>query len=178
MSSSHDAATADKVVRPLTVVIDGPSGSGKTTMADEFAIKLAPNGTVSILHMEDLYAGWQGLAHGIETAEKLIAKRAAGEELTWQRYDWSLHEFTEWITIPAEHIVILEGCGSLVAQTEEIADIRIWLDAEEELRKKRAFSRGGENYEEFWDVWNAQFEQYVSTSNPQSRANLMLRSNL
>ena len=48
--------------RPGTpvVCVDGPAGSGKTTLAAALA---ASRPAATVVHMDDLYPGWDGLPH-------------------------------------------------------------------------------------------------------------------
>ena len=43
--------------RPI-IAIDGPAGAGKTTLATNIHLALYPNYTSTIIHMDDLYNGW------------------------------------------------------------------------------------------------------------------------
>ena len=38
--------------------IDGPAGAGKTTYAATLEAELSLKGTVKVIHMDDLYNGW------------------------------------------------------------------------------------------------------------------------
>ncbi len=40
------------------IAIDGPAGAGKTTLATNLALALAQDLRVQIIHMDDLYDGW------------------------------------------------------------------------------------------------------------------------
>ena len=41
------------------IAIDGPAGAGKTTLAHEIFLALSPKMTVNVIHMDDLYDGWE-----------------------------------------------------------------------------------------------------------------------
>src|SRR5699024_4108947 len=49
------------------VLVDGTSGAGKTTAARD----LAAGTGARVLHMDDLYAGWEGMAHAMATLERI-----------------------------------------------------------------------------------------------------------
>ena len=41
------------------IAIDGPAGAGKTTLAAKFFDEFSTTKTVALIHMDDLYAGWE-----------------------------------------------------------------------------------------------------------------------
>lgn len=50
------------------VLIDGRSGSGKTTLTERLVARQRLDGVgVQVMHVEDLYPGWDGLAAGSES---------------------------------------------------------------------------------------------------------------
>lgn len=155
-----------------TFVIDGPSGSGKTTLAAEIEQQWGRTTPLQVIHMDDLYPGWSGLAQGAHTAEELMRERALGKDVPWQRYDWGREEFTETFVVLAHLPLLVEGCGSLSSGVEDLTQARLWLGADDELRRERALSRAGENFAEHWNEWDAQFEHFVALHNPQSHATL------
>ena len=50
----------------------------------------------------------------------------------------------------------------------------IWVDADPEVRRRRALARDGAAYEPHWDRWSAQEEAYASRERPRERAALVL----
>jgi pantothenate kinase-related protein Tda10 len=73
------ATTAREVVRRTLAVparlgagrllcIDGPAGSGKTTLAGEVAAEAMAEMSVAVVHLDDVYPGWDGLAEGVRGA--------------------------------------------------------------------------------------------------------------
>ena len=55
------AALADlckEKLRPV-IAIDGPAGAGKTTLAHEIFLALSNKMSVQVIHMDDLYDGWE-----------------------------------------------------------------------------------------------------------------------
>lgn len=155
-------------------LIEGPSGSGKTTLASQLQQHLTAHlgSNVAVLHLDELYPGWGGLAQGSALAAELLEQRAAGQALRWQSYNWATGQLEGWHELTAGHPLIVEGCGALNAATAAHADVRIWLDAPAELRQQRAFSRGGEDYEQHWTHWDEQYAAYVATHRPRAFANM------
>ena len=155
------------------ILIDGPSGVGKTTLASQLQQQHAAQGIEPfVLHLDDLYPGWNGLQAGSDAAGELLQARARGEMMRWQRYDWAAGEPAEWVELEPGHPLIVEGCGALNAATAEHAAVRIWLDAPYRLRRDRALGRGGEDYDAHWAVWDAQYDEYLRTHRPRAFANV------
>ncbi|UOQ58018.1 hypothetical protein MUN78_04025 [Leucobacter allii] len=102
------------------VILDGRSGSGKTSLAARIAERFRADGRpAAVLHVEDLYPGWDGLALG---------SRAVSEALTtgvYRRYDWEARAFAERVPVPAGVPLIIEGCGALTAANLAAAVARV-----------------------------------------------------
>ncbi|HET7069701.1 MAG TPA: 4-amino-4-deoxy-L-arabinose transferase, partial [Nocardioides sp.] len=65
--------------------VDGPAGSGKTTLAAEVA-SLA--GGAAVIHMDDLFEGWRGLAQVDDQLGTLLRPLAEGFPGSYRRWDW------------------------------------------------------------------------------------------
>ena len=58
----------------MIVLVDGPSGSGKTTLATRLGILLR----LPVIHMDDFYPGWSGLAAGSDIIAASVLKTTGG----------------------------------------------------------------------------------------------------
>jgi len=68
------------------VAVDGPSGAGKTDFAAVLTERLPG---AQLLHMDDLYPGWDGLAQAVTDLHALIlAPLAGGRHPAYRRWDW------------------------------------------------------------------------------------------
>ncbi len=158
---------------PVTVLIDGPSGAGKTHLADSLEVHWPAGRSVVILHLDDVYPGWQGLqAASGQVANAFAPARAAAEAVTYSRWDWTAGVFAEQHTIPAESDLIIEGCGAITAASANLASLSVWVDEADEIRRVQALSRGGEDFERHWDEWEEQFAAFVLRENPQAHASM------
>lgn len=160
------------------VLIDGASGTGKTTLAAELAARWPESREVAVIHMDDLYGGWTGLAAGILALEvSFFASRVQGDDAHLRTYEWASGQWKGGPTIPAHVDVIVEGCGAFGAAQASTADVRIWLDAPLDLRRARALGRGEEDFERHWDEWESQFAQYLVRCAPVNVASLRVDAN-
>lgn len=166
---------AETLPQTGVVLIDGPSGAGKSTLADllvaEWPGRLAP----TLVRMDDIYPGWNGLDAGVWQLERfLLVPRQRGEVGAWQRYDWATEAPGDWNAVPADRPLIVEGCGTLAAAHEALSDIRVWIDADDRVRKQRALDRDGDVFRAHWDQWDSEWHDYVAREQPVRQATLRL----
>lgn len=162
---------------PLTVVIDGPSGSGKTTLAAQLERDWPAQRTVQVLHMDDIYPGWQGLETASAIIENLvIAARVAGRDVSLPSWNWELSQPGEMIRISSDRDLIIEGCGSLRRTVAKVVSHTFWVEEPDDIRKARALARGNEDFEAHWDEWDAQFREFESREDPRAHASVIVGS--
>lgn len=147
--------------RTTITIIDGRSGSGKT----ELSARLAGETGARVIHMDDLYGGWSGLATGSRLLERaILAPLAAGRTAHWQRWDWAAGDWGESDRAEPGGSLIIEGCGSLTLASREHADRAIWLEAPEGVRRARALRRDGDD--SWWQLWREQEDAHVAANGP------------
>lgn len=145
-ASSGEAGTRPGV--PV-VTIDGYSGSGKSTLAAALA-SLLPGWQV--LHLDDWYPGWDGLAAGSDIARRIATDLRGGRASSYEAWDWEAGETGATIRVPLAPTII-EGCGAIEAE----ADLAIWIaDPGEDERRSRALARDGQTYAPHWRRWAEQ----------------------
>ena len=131
------------------VTIDGYSGAGKSTLAA--ALARLVNGW-QVLHLDDWYPGWDGLAAGSDIARRLAADLRGGRASSYKAWDWEAGETGATIRVPLAPTII-EGCGAIEAE----ADLAIWIaDPGEDERRSRALARDGQTYAPHWRRWAEQ----------------------
>lgn len=144
-ASPHgEAAGATRAVPVVT--IDGYSGSGKSTLAA--ALVRLVNGW-QVLHLDDWYPGWDGLAAGADIARRIAADLRAGRASSYEAWDWEHGITGATIRVPLAPTII-EGCGAIEAE----ADLAVWIaDPGEDERRARALARDGQTYAPHWQRW-------------------------
>ena len=144
-ASSHgDGARAQRAVPVVT--IDGYSGSGKSTLAA--ALARLVNGW-QVLHLDDWYPGWDGLAAGAEIARRIAADLRGGRASSYEAWDWENGTTGATVRVPLAPTII-EGCGAIEAE----ADLAVWIaDPGEDERRHRALARDGQTYAPHWQRW-------------------------
>ncbi len=159
------------------VLIDGPSGAGKSTLADALVAHWPGTIKPQLVRMDDIYPGWDGLDAAIAHLHRhILQPRHSGRSAAWQRYDWAVNESAEWHPLDAARPLIVEGCGTLAAAHEPLSDVRVWLAADDALRKRRALDRDGDAFRSHWDQWQQEWAAYLEQEAPESRATVRLQA--
>ena len=162
------------------VLIDGRSGSGKTTFSKALQNRLFQEGESAprLVHMDDLYAGWRGLQAGSDYLNRFVLTPISlGKKAQWQEFDWARNERAgAWREFDGGTPLIIEGCGALGVVSAEIADLKIWLEAEAPVRKARWGDREPVEHEIFWPIWAAQEEEFYAREKSASLADLTAHS--
>ena len=161
--------------RTPVILIDGPSGAGKSSLADRLLDRWPAEGVPRLVRMDDLYPGWDGLDAGsIAVGRDLLGPLRATGRGTWERWDWDQHRPAERHTVTGGEPLVVEGCGTLSRENASLADLTVWLNADDALRKRRALARDGETFAVEWDRWQAQFNRFVKREHPLQLAGLVL----
>jgi uridine kinase len=142
----------------VILLIDGRSGSGKTELGRLLGAPL--------LHMDDLYPGWDGLRAAADLLPEVLRSRR------WQRYDWQAQGHAEWHELGDGDLVV-EGCGALTAASRALADFAIWVEHPAALRKQRALAREPD-FAAHWEHWAAQERSFIAREHPRALADAIV----
>ena len=131
--------------KPLIISIDGPAGSGKSTLAGEIARGFAGTYTFEIIHLDELYNGWEKSlsADLFEKLAALISDQQAGLRTEIAIYDWATSSFASTREIKPVQLLIIEGVGSCNVLLREKLTTSIWLDVEQSVGLARVLERDG-----------------------------------
>ncbi|PRX19786.1 hypothetical protein CLV67_10951 [Actinoplanes italicus] len=153
------------------VAVEGRSGSGKTTLARAVATGLG----APLLHMDDLYAGWDGLRDGVTTLhDRVLLPLAEGRPAVWQRWDWTTGAYAEEHRVPDSDWLLVEGVGSGARVLRPYLSGVVWIEALDAVRKERALARDGQTYAPHWARWARQEEAYYAADQVREAAGLIL----
>ena len=136
-----------------TLLIDGLSGSGKTTLANHIGSVLG----IQVVHLDDFYPGWGGLAEGARmVANDVLDPVAPG----FWRWDWEQNRRSEWVPLVPGADLVVEGVGAVTEASISAARARgdvdtVRVTAAAETRKARALERDP-GYAPWWDMWAEQ----------------------
>ena len=144
------------------ILVDGRTGSGKTTFAAALQNRLFQKGESAprVIHMDDLYEGWDGLQAGVDyLMRQILSPLGRREGASWQEYDWAAGERSgTWREFRGGTPLIIEGVGSLSRIAAELADITVWLEADQAVRQERIAGRKaeGDGDGSWFAMWSAQ----------------------
>ena len=77
------------------LAIDGPAGAGKTTLAAKLEAEYSVHSTVRVIHMDDLYDGWDdALGQSLtDVLREITAAHLSGNQCTIKIFNWHLMKF-------------------------------------------------------------------------------------
>lgn len=128
-------------------------------------------GRAQLIALDSLYPGWDGLDAGAERAlEWILRPHGRGLLGTWRRWDWERGAEAESHAVDPALGVIVEGSGILTPAAAALADVRIWVESAEAVRKARALARDGETYRPHWERWATQERRHIERDDPRSLA--------
>lgn len=157
----------------MILLIDGRSGSGKTTLAAKI------HGILGwpVIHLEDAYPGWPGLAAASKAvAGSIINPSLPPQERGFRRWDWYESQLAEWVPTPRDTSLIIEGCGAVtrenLAAARAVGDGEawgVWVELDTATRYDRAMNRDS-HFESHWDMWAKQEDRHIEEHNPRELA--------
>jgi uridine kinase len=175
--SSQVLELIDRGNQTPILLIDGRAGSGKSTFAEALQQQLFRDGESAprVIHMDNIFEGWEGLALGSDYLVRFILQPLARRETaSWQDWSWVKNQRSSWREFSGGTPLIVEGCGSLSERSKEHADIAIWLEASEVTRRERWIQR--ERHLDKFDFWAAQELDYYAREKSQSLADLVIKT--
>lgn len=158
------------------IAIDGPAGAGKTTMAHTIALALSSEFSVTEIHMDDLYDGWDAaLSKGLTTQLLEIAQsHKQGSEIFLTTYDWESAKFNPPRKLESSELLILEGVGSGQRAIRELLNVLIWIDIEDLEGMTRVLQRDGNQIEHQMKKWLITQEQHFASEGTEKAADFIL----
>lgn len=159
------------------LLIDGRAGSGKSTFATELQNQLFKHGESlpRLIHMDDLYEGWNGLALGSEYLQRFVLTPLQNKTTAhYQLWNWDSSSRDLWREFSGGTPLIIEGCGSISGRSASLAFLSIWLEADEATRRSRWIEREGNDA--MFDGWAAQELDFYSKEKSRSLANFVIQT--
>ncbi len=83
---------------------------------------------------------------------------------------------TSWVSIEPDAPLVVEGCGAVSRASAPLATLRVWLEADDEVRRDRAIGRDGEVFAREWERWAAQERAFIAAEAPRALADVVVRT--
>lgn len=169
---------------PVMVALDGRSGSGKSTLARAVADAL---GAV-VVSSDDFYSGGDDERWASKSAEE-----KARDAINWQRLraqvleplargeraSWRLLDFEpgigwrgwkdERVSLVPSDVVLLDGAYSARPELDDLLDVRVLVEAAEDVRRARIARREGASFAGRWHaIWDEAEDHYFTNVRPPS----------
>ena len=127
------------------IAIDGRAGAGKTTLAASFFDELSVDKTVEVIHMDDLYDGWENaLGERLtQTLESIVKSHQSKVAFEIDIFNWQSMSFDSKRVIYPVDILILEGVGAGQKVVRDAGATLHWLDIDAEVGIQRVLNRDG-----------------------------------
>ena len=153
------------------VAIDGPAGAGTSV----FAARLGRRLGAPTVCLDDLTPSWTGPDREAPLlVEQVLAPLAAGTRARYHYFDWVLDRYTEWRSVPAEPVLIVEGVGAGSRIVRPYVSFLVWVEAPSQLRLERGLARDGANRLHEWQRWRAREEKLFKREGTRHAAMLLI----
>ena len=158
--------------------IDGPAGAGKTTYAAKLEAELSVNASVKVIHMDDLYNGWDNALSNTlsEILDRISTAHLAGREFVIKKFNWSTMHFDSEERITPTDFLIIEGVGAAQQIVRESGAITYWLDIEPEIGLQRVLDRDGAHIEVQMRQWQIDQDKHFARDETRENCEFKLTS--
>ena len=158
--------------------IDGPAGAGKTTFAAKLEAELSVDGTVRVIHMDDLYNGWENALSNplAEILDRISTAHIAGRDFVIKIFNWHTMAFDREERITPTDYLIIEGVGAAQQIVRETGAITYWLDIEPEIGLQRVLDRDGAHLEAQMRQWQVDQNKHFARDETRENCEFKLTS--
>ena len=158
--------------------IDGPAGAGKTTFAAKLEAELSVNGSVRVIHMDDLYNGWDNALSNplAEILDRISTAHIAGRDFVIKIFNWHTMAFDREERITPTDYLIIEGVGAAQQIVRETGATTYWLDIEPEIGLQRVLDRDGAHIEAQMRQWQVDQDKHFARDETRENCEFKLTS--
>jgi hypothetical protein len=131
----------------------------------------------SLVHLDDSYPGWGGLAAGRDAIiESVIVPVSVGQPGHFRVWDWARDRPGDVVTVNPADVVIVEGCGISTPRSRELSTTVLWLECPDEVRAARLLQRDGTDFDSQYEDWDRQVDAHIAQNNPIATASVIVRT--
>jgi hypothetical protein len=174
----HATSVSPLVGDVRVITIDGRAGGGKSTLAEALSPRI---GNAPIVHMDDLYRGWDDALTAQLTAtlrDQILNPIGLGKSGGYRAWDWHRGAVGEVRTIPKHPFLILEGVGASQRIVRPFASTMVWIEItpsqglERVLQRDSLFATDLEEYRGRMLSWQGQELLHFAAENTLDTAHL------
>jgi len=155
--------------------IDGPAGSGKSTLARAISAETG----APVIEIDD-FLTWTSLeVWWPRFVAEILDPLAAGRDLEYGARDWwgdrdgdSL--LPEPKRVRWSPLVVVEGVSVTRRAAAERYALRVWLEADPEVRLARGIARDGEDQRRQWLAWQSLEAEFFRADDTRARADIII----
>jgi uridine kinase len=162
----------------VLLAIDGPAGSGKTTLASKLEAEYKLTTTVQVIHMDDLYNGWeQALSEDLTTKlSEIVQAHKSGKDFYLAKFNWNTMDFGQAQLIPASEVLILEGVGAAQRIVRDAGAKTYWIETSAELGLARVLDRDGHHLRDLMLSWQSYQDAHFTMDKTAENCDVKLTS--
>ncbi len=127
-----------------------------------------------MVHLDDLYEGWDGLASVGDQLDTLLPPLAADRPGRYRRWDWPGGRWAETVVVPPAPLLVLEGVGSGSPAHAGLVTVLAWVEVPDDLRTARGLERGGVGVAEHWRQWMLDEQEVFAREQTRERADIVI----
>lgn len=173
--------------KPFVIAVSGGSGSGKTFIAKLIAEKLdgkvfSMDDYIRAEHIQsnnnwDVPEAWD-----LKLVKEHLIQLKNGKEIDKPVYDFMNSKRNNIVKFKTE-IIVIEGNFALIDDFKNMVDLKIFVDASEEIRLNRRLERDsikrGQTKEKIFEMWKNYIQpMYLEHIEPQKKeADLIIENN-
>jgi hypothetical protein len=154
------------------IAIDGRAGAGKTTLAAALFAELSLKQSVDVIHMDDLYEGWNNAlgVHLTQTLETIVKAHQLNRTFEIKIFNWESMKFDSTQKIEPVEILILEGVGAGQKVVREAGATLHWLDIDPDVGIARVLKRDGNQIAQQMKQWQIDQEMHFMSDKTRENA--------
>ena len=162
----------------MLLAIDGPAGSGKTTLAAKLQSEYQLTSTVQVIHMDDLYNGWENALSEELTLKlsSIVHAHKAGENFSLAKFNWFTMKFDEAELINATEVLILEGVGAAQKIVRDAGAKTYWIETPTEIGLQRVLNRDGHHLRDLMLKWQTHQDAHFQIDKTAENCDVKLTS--
>lgn len=131
----------------------------------------------TVVHLDDVYPGWNGLAAGRDhVIESILVPLSQGRSGGYVSWDWANDCPAGNVSVAPANIVIVEGCGISTPVSRTLADTVLWVDCPDPVRVERLRERDGERFAKHLAGWEDQVMAHITDNSPDTTASVVVRT--